>query len=142
MNEKFKKDQVWGELGGKEGGGGVDQGKVEPEGDEQAQLGAVDKKGQPKYSKVDFFDTISCDALERERETAERRTQYQQRRIDTEVNSLAFAFDSGAHLSSPFLLLPPFSLCIQKAQFFYTFFLNLIPHVFPQLAYFLCLFSP
>ncbi|OMP11971.1 hypothetical protein CCACVL1_00188 [Corchorus capsularis] len=69
MNEKFKKDEVWGYLGK------VDQ-KGEAEGleDGVANQSMVDQQGlfpqskfdpKPAYQKDDFFDTISCNSQSR-----------------------------------------------------------------------------
>lgn len=40
---------------------------------------------QPVYVKDDFFDSLSCDALDREEGRAERTKFSEQRKIDTEV---------------------------------------------------------
>lgn len=40
---------------------------------------------QALYKKDDFFDELSCDALDRERERGERTKFSEQRKIDTEV---------------------------------------------------------
>lgn len=42
---------------------------------------------QPVYVKDDFFDSLSCDALDREEGRAERTKFSEQRKIDTEVSS-------------------------------------------------------
>ncbi|XP_015896919.3 protein decapping 5 [Ziziphus jujuba] len=67
MNEKFKKDEVWGHLGkGKE--------KDKTEGAEERATGhnleGIEGQGlvanqKPAYNKDEFFDTISCNSLNR-----------------------------------------------------------------------------
>eukprot|EP00245_Coleochaete_scutata_P012153 TRINITY_DN4678_c0_g1_i3.p1 TRINITY_DN4678_c0_g1~~TRINITY_DN4678_c0_g1_i3.p1 ORF type:complete len:566 (-),score=102.88 TRINITY_DN4678_c0_g1_i3:835-2532(-) len=101
MNEKFKKEEVWGELGGgptkaeeKEDEASV-TGETEEErnADENAdgslsatsgEAPAQAKKSSPVYDKDDFFDTISCDSLDREH-GGQRSRFSEQRKVDIET---------------------------------------------------------
>ncbi|MCO5551793.1 hypothetical protein L7F22_005295 [Adiantum nelumboides] len=81
MNEKFKKDEVWGELGK------ADFREREGEDDipDEAQYEEEDfSRPPPVYVKDDFFDTLSCDAFDRGGPT-ERTKFSEQRKIDTET---------------------------------------------------------
>ncbi|BFG16970.1 hypothetical protein CerSpe_032430 [Prunus speciosa] len=88
MNEKFNKDEVWGHLGksnkphpkDKDGDGNAsDEDYIEDEDD--VELSKVEIK--PVYNKDDFFDTISCNAMNHEQNG---RTRYsEQIKIDTET---------------------------------------------------------
>jgi len=82
MNEKFNKDEVWGTLGGKddEEEEEFDDGHVEDEAADSTQSDAAKKA---LYNKDDFFDSLSCDAIEGGR--AERTKFSEQRKIDTET---------------------------------------------------------
>ncbi|KAK9683251.1 hypothetical protein RND81_10G126500 [Saponaria officinalis] len=60
MNEKFKKDEVWGHLG--KSISKTDDG-LDLEDEDDVDVPAADKK--PVYNKDDFFDTLSCNALDR-----------------------------------------------------------------------------
>ncbi|KAJ0043706.1 hypothetical protein Pint_19430 [Pistacia integerrima] len=69
MNEKFKKNEVWGSLGKAK-----QSDKPEDVEDKAAGQGLADKEAyapvdnsdcQPAYKKDDFFDTISCNSLNR-----------------------------------------------------------------------------
>ncbi|KAK2971513.1 hypothetical protein RJ640_017882 [Escallonia rubra] len=89
MNEKFKKDEVWGHLGKsnksnskeKEGvGSGSDEDDFEYEDD--GEVSKVDTK--PVYNKDDFFDSLSCNALDNQ--SSYGRTRFsEQMKIDTET---------------------------------------------------------
>lgn len=83
MNEKFKKDEVWGHLGKSElkVEDGEEDEKTEriSEDDENSRQSSSAK---PVYVKDDFFDSLSCDALDRSRN--DRRFS-EQRKIDTET---------------------------------------------------------
>ncbi|KAH9573204.1 hypothetical protein CY35_02G193700 [Sphagnum magellanicum] len=92
MNEKFNKDEVWGELGGK----GDKVGDEEDDfNDAKIESHAADVLLSNKassesitsvlYVKDDFFDSISCDASEREGGRTERTKFSEQRKIDTET---------------------------------------------------------
>lgn len=59
MNEKFNKDEVWGDLG-KSNKGQEDADNFQDEDD-----GGETSDGKPVYVKDDFFDSLSCDALDR-----------------------------------------------------------------------------
>ncbi|CAM6120424.1 unnamed protein product [Calypogeia fissa] len=91
MNEKFNKDEVWGELGGKGESREKVVDDVEEElvdgilDDEDLDKGALDPSKKPVYVKDDFFDSLSCDALDREEGRAERTKFSEQRKIDTET---------------------------------------------------------
>ncbi|XP_024383387.1 protein decapping 5 isoform X2 [Physcomitrium patens] len=82
MNEKFKKDEVWGTLGGKDEEEEYedDDGNVEADAADSAQSDASKKA---LYNKDDFFDSLSCDATHGGR--GERPKFSEQRRIDTET---------------------------------------------------------
>ncbi|XP_059655574.1 protein decapping 5 isoform X2 [Cornus florida] len=89
MNEKFKKDEVWGHLGksnksnskDKEVNGiGSDEDDFEDEDDaESSEFGA-----KPVYNKDDFFDSLSSNALDRESNSGRTRFS-EQVKIDTET---------------------------------------------------------
>ncbi|KAF9626071.1 hypothetical protein IFM89_030739 [Coptis chinensis] len=82
MNEKFKKDEVWGDLGkaNKESDSKQDDGDVSYNSDN---LGSV-KLEKPVYVKDDFFDSISCTALENGRWNG--RTKFSElRKLDSET---------------------------------------------------------
>ncbi|KAL2613293.1 hypothetical protein R1flu_024985 [Riccia fluitans] len=95
MNEKFNKDEVWGELGkGTEARDKVGDAEVEDLADGHADDEVADGPAQkispdvpkkPVYVKDDFFDSLSCDALDREEGRAERTKFSEQRKIDTET---------------------------------------------------------
>lgn len=85
MNEKFKKDEVWGHLGKSELKDKVEEGEE----DEKTERNSDDEENsrqssnaKPVYVKDDFFDSLSCDALDRSRN--DRRFS-EQRKIDTET---------------------------------------------------------
>ncbi|XP_058087076.1 protein decapping 5-like [Magnolia sinica] len=86
MNEKFKKDEVWGHLGkskvrDKEGEAGDDDAYDTLEEDD-AQSSRFETK--PVYVKDDFFDSLSCNALDRG--SMNGRTKFsEQMKIDTET---------------------------------------------------------
>ncbi|XP_059648621.1 protein decapping 5-like isoform X2 [Cornus florida] len=89
MNEKFKKDEVWGHLGksnrshskDKEGDGkGSDVDDSQDE--EDAESSKVEMK--PVYNKDDFFDSLSCNALDHESNNGRTRFS-EQMKIDTET---------------------------------------------------------
>ncbi|KMT08444.1 hypothetical protein BVRB_6g141210 [Beta vulgaris subsp. vulgaris] len=85
MNEKFKKDEVWGHLGksnksltkDKDGNGGDDS---EEEG--EVELPQTDAK--PIYNKDDFFDTLSCNTLDHDSQNGRTRFS-EQLKIDAET---------------------------------------------------------
>ncbi|KAJ7549278.1 hypothetical protein O6H91_07G047500 [Diphasiastrum complanatum] len=81
MNEKFNKDEVWGELGK----GDTRETSLEEEEDHSD--GHVDDTvlDSPVYVKDDFFDSLSCDALNRGEGRSERTKFSEQRKIDTET---------------------------------------------------------
>ncbi|KAA8532754.1 hypothetical protein F0562_032787 [Nyssa sinensis] len=89
MNEKFKKDEVWGHLGkgnksqskDKEGDGkGCDEDDSQDEDD--VELSKFESK--PVYNKDDFFDSLSSNAFDYE--SSNGRTRFsEQMKIDTET---------------------------------------------------------
>ncbi|KAJ7518811.1 hypothetical protein O6H91_20G009300 [Diphasiastrum complanatum] len=94
MNEKFNKDEVWGELGK-----GDSREKILNEQEDHADgndedsildsTSALNNYGhdlakKPVYVKDDFFDSLSCDALDREGRS-ERTKFSEQRKIDVET---------------------------------------------------------
>ncbi|XAR65374.1 hypothetical protein NMG60_11009474 [Bertholletia excelsa] len=89
MNEKFKKDEVWGHLGKSnkpspkdkdEDRNGSDEDYLHDE--DNAELAKFEVK--PVYNKDDFFDTLSCNALDRD--SYGGRTRFsEQMKIDTET---------------------------------------------------------
>uniref|UniRef100_A0A0D6QWE0 DFDF domain-containing protein n=1 Tax=Araucaria cunninghamii TaxID=56994 RepID=A0A0D6QWE0_ARACU len=88
MNEKFKKDEVWGHLGKEESRGKVEDGEENGAVEGNANNDEDLKQGprsdpKPVYVKDDFFDSLSCDALDRSRN--ERIKFSEQRKIDTET---------------------------------------------------------
>ncbi|GLJ21576.1 hypothetical protein SUGI_0400480 [Cryptomeria japonica] len=90
MNEKFNKDEVWGQLGKGESKDKLENGEEEEPVNENAEedgtLGqssrsVPDSSRKPVYSKDDFFDSLSCDALDR----GGRSRFSEQRKIDTQT---------------------------------------------------------
>lgn len=82
MNEKFKKDEVWGELGKADF---RDRGEGEDDVPDEAHYEEEDfPRVAPVYVKDDFFDTLSCDAFDRGGQI-ERTKFSEQRKIDTET---------------------------------------------------------
>lgn len=82
MNEKFNKDEVWGELGKADF---REKGEGEEDISEDAQYEEEEfSRVAPVYVKDDFFDTLSCDAFDRGGQ-AERTKFSEQRKIDTET---------------------------------------------------------
>lgn len=81
MNEKFKKDEVWGHLGKSnkpQDANDVDYAQNEPD----AEL--PNSGGKSVYNKDDFFDSISCNALDNNPNY--RRGRYsEQMKLDTET---------------------------------------------------------
>ncbi|KAG6673668.1 protein decapping 5 isoform X2 [Carya illinoinensis] len=88
MNEKFKKDEVWGHLGKSSKSHSMDKEGDEKFGDEddtQDEDDQLPKFGvKPVYNKDDFFDSLSCNALGHESQNG--RTKFsEQMKIDTET---------------------------------------------------------
>eukprot|EP00268_Persea_americana_P023836 TRINITY_DN2334_c0_g1_i2.p1 TRINITY_DN2334_c0_g1~~TRINITY_DN2334_c0_g1_i2.p1 ORF type:complete len:599 (-),score=124.46 TRINITY_DN2334_c0_g1_i2:307-2103(-) len=88
MNEKFKKDEVWGHLGrskiqsrAKEGIANDEDADVTLE---EGDAGPSESEVKPVYIKDDFFDTLSCNALDRGYRN-ERPRFSEQMKIDTET---------------------------------------------------------
>ncbi|GAB4840239.1 hypothetical protein Ancab_021004 [Ancistrocladus abbreviatus] len=89
MNEKFKKDEVWGHLGKsnksptKHKEGDVDDGYLEGSEDEDGvELPRIEIK--PFYNKDDFFDSLSSNALDHDWQNGRTRFS-EQLKIDTET---------------------------------------------------------
>ncbi|KAG8652280.1 protein decapping 5 isoform X2 [Manihot esculenta] len=88
MNEKFKKDEVWGHLGKSNKSHSKDRedGKHSDEDDSQYEdddeLTKIEVK--PLYNKDDFFDTLSCNALDHDSQNGRTRFS-EQLKIDTET---------------------------------------------------------
>ncbi|KAJ6312473.1 hypothetical protein OIU77_014074 [Salix suchowensis] len=88
MNEKFKKDEVWGHLGKNNKSHSKDRedGDVNGEDDsldeDEDELTKVEVK--PVYNKDDFFDTISSNALDHESQNGRTRFS-EQMKLDTET---------------------------------------------------------
>ncbi|PIA63475.1 hypothetical protein AQUCO_00201075v1 [Aquilegia coerulea] len=85
MNEKFKKDEVWGDLGkanktkNREDDRHEDNGGAFKLDDDRGSL----KLEKPVYVKDDFFDSISCDSLENGQHNGRRFRE--QRKVDGET---------------------------------------------------------
>lgn len=90
MNEKFKKEEVWGELGSvdKVANSALveripqDSGSEMPTGKASITLS---RNVKPIYVKDDFFDTLSCDALDRKGGRVEHMKYSEQRKVDSET---------------------------------------------------------
>lgn len=95
MNEKFNKEEVWDELlkveykdrVTEEGGAiqGVDYGFESNETNKDFDRGLSEPSKKSVYVKDDFFDSLSCDALDREHGRQERPKFSEQRKIDAET---------------------------------------------------------
>ncbi|KAM0935264.1 putative LSM domain superfamily, FDF domain, lsm14-like, DFDF domain-containing protein [Dioscorea sansibarensis] len=89
MNEKFNKDEVWGSLGKVRGSGSTRDGTVDDPtcgnvGFEEGFGHRPQYDSKPVYNKDDFFDTISCNSLNRGAWNG--RAKYSERmRLDTET---------------------------------------------------------
>lgn len=83
MNEKFNKDEVWGHLG-KSNKKDKEEGNISDEysQDEDDELPKFEMK--PTYNKDDFFDTLSCNALDHESQNGRPKFS-EQMKIDTET---------------------------------------------------------
>ncbi|PON93514.1 Lsm14- DFDF- FFD- domain containing protein [Trema orientale] len=75
MNEKFNKDEVWGDLG--KTSKALDDGNESQDEDDAG-------SSNPVYVKDDFFDALSCDALDRGSQSGRTRFS-EQRRKDAET---------------------------------------------------------
>ncbi|XP_068637537.1 protein decapping 5 isoform X2 [Aristolochia californica] len=84
MNEKFKKDEVWGHLGKSKGL--TEDGKDDDVYNnlEEDELDASKLEVTPVYVKDDFFDSLSCNALDRGARNGRTRFS-EQMKIDTET---------------------------------------------------------
>lgn len=82
MNEKFKKEEVWGQLGkSKKDKEGHDVGDGS-EDELEEELPQIDVK--PVYNKDDFFDTLSCNTLDQDSQSGRTRFS-EQLKIDAET---------------------------------------------------------
>ncbi|KHG22145.1 lsm14b-b: Protein LSM14 B-B [Gossypium arboreum] len=87
MNEKFKKDEVWGHLGNSSKSHTKDK-----EADAVDEYGSQDEddaeipkiQTKPVYNKDDFFDTLSCNALDNDSQNGRPRFS-EQMKLDTET---------------------------------------------------------
>ncbi|XVE53371.1 hypothetical protein DITRI_Ditri02bG0198900 [Diplodiscus trichospermus] len=87
MNEKFKKDEVWGHLGksskshskDKEGDASDEDGSQD---DDDAEISKIQVK--PVYNKDDFFDMLSCNARDNDSQSGRPRFS-EQMKLDTET---------------------------------------------------------
>lgn len=79
MNEKFKKEEVWGHLGKSKAM--ADDG-VDSQDEDEVDVPQIDSK--PVYKKDDFFDTLSCNSLDRDSRNGRPRFS-EQMRLDTET---------------------------------------------------------
>ncbi|KAJ6322110.1 hypothetical protein OIU77_012066 [Salix suchowensis] len=86
MNEKFKKDEVWGHLGKNNKSHSKDRedGNVSSEDDSQDEDEDGLAKIEPVYNKDDFFDTISCNAFDNDSQNGRTRFS-EQMKLDTET---------------------------------------------------------
>ncbi|MBA0592966.1 hypothetical protein Gorai_009925 [Gossypium raimondii] len=93
MNEKFKKDEVWGHLGNSSKSHTKDKeaDAVEEYGsqdEDDAEISKIQTKSggvvQPVYNKDDFFDTLSCNALDSDLQNGRPRFS-EQMKLDTET---------------------------------------------------------
>jgi protein LSM14 len=85
MNEKFNKTEVWGELGGGKVESAPEEEEYEEDEHVEDEIPEPESDKKTLYKKDDFFDELSCDALDRERERGERTKFSEQRKIDTET---------------------------------------------------------
>ncbi|XP_073000569.1 protein decapping 5-like [Typha latifolia] len=85
MNEKFKKDEVWGHLG-KSKAQSKDDGELneDEDYDDLEDDEAAQKLDKPGYVKDDFFDSLSCTSLDRGAQNGRTRFS-EQLKIDTET---------------------------------------------------------
>ncbi|XP_010692459.2 protein decapping 5 isoform X1 [Beta vulgaris subsp. vulgaris] len=82
MNEKFKKDEVWGHLGKSKAK--ADEGLDLQDDDDYDDGDVSNADARHVYKKDDFFDTLSCNALDRESRNGRTRFS-EQMRLDTET---------------------------------------------------------
>ncbi|KAK9105563.1 hypothetical protein Scep_022407 [Stephania cephalantha] len=80
MNEKFKKDEVWGHLGK----GSRSQDDEDDDSQDEGYAESLKNDSKPVYVKDDFFDTLSCNALDRESRNGRMKFS-EQMKIDTET---------------------------------------------------------
>ncbi|KAG6764144.1 hypothetical protein POTOM_031602 [Populus tomentosa] len=86
MNEKFKKDEVWGHLGKNNKSHSKDREDGNATGEDDSQDEDEDElaKIEPVYNKDDFFDTISCNTLGNDSQNGRTRFS-EQMKLDTET---------------------------------------------------------
>lgn len=89
MNEKFKKEEVWGELGNVDKvANSALESIPQDSGSETSTAKAsinLSRNVKPIYVKDDFFDTLSCDALDRKGGQVEHMKYSEQRKVDCET---------------------------------------------------------
>ncbi|OAY77709.1 Protein decapping 5 [Ananas comosus] len=88
MNEKFKKDEVWGHLGKNKAQLRDTDGELGEDEDDAAldydEAEAIKSEVKPVYVKDDFFDSLSCGSMDRGARNGRTRFS-EQLRIDTET---------------------------------------------------------
>ncbi|XWS64366.1 hypothetical protein CRYUN_Cryun06bG0180000 [Craigia yunnanensis] len=87
MNEKFKKDEVWGHLGksSKSHSKDKEEDASDEDGSQDEDYAEISKiQVKPVYNKDDFFDTLSCNALDNDSQNGRPRFS-EQMKLDTET---------------------------------------------------------
>ncbi|XP_052180575.1 protein decapping 5-like [Diospyros lotus] len=89
MNEKFNKEEIWGQLGKSNGSRLDDEEQSESESgagdtEDEDEVGLSELDVKPVYVKDDFFDSLSCNSLNRELGRGRAKLS-EQRRIDIET---------------------------------------------------------
>ncbi|XWS23287.1 hypothetical protein CRYUN_Cryun29cG0108600 [Craigia yunnanensis] len=84
MNEKFKKDEVWGHLGKSSKSHSKDKEGLASDEDGFEDEDDAEISKQPVYNKDDFFDTLSCNAFDNDSQNGRPRFS-EQMKIDTET---------------------------------------------------------
>ncbi|WJX14049.1 hypothetical protein P8452_04363 [Trifolium repens] len=84
MNEKFKKDEVWGHLGKSNKKDGEENGSDEDGGQDEDDSVVPNLEVKPVYNKDDFFDSLSCNSLNNDPQNGRIRYS-EQIKMDTET---------------------------------------------------------
>ncbi|XP_057486243.1 protein decapping 5-like isoform X2 [Actinidia eriantha] len=89
MNEKFNKNEVWGHLGKSNNSHlndkeGYEEGSFEDDYQDEDDTESAKSEIKPNYNKDDFFDSLSCNALDHESNRGRTRFS-EQMKIDTET---------------------------------------------------------